>query len=213
MRHLEYRRLHELDCSLRVKENDARRLFIFLRELSLSAKSLGFGCGLSWLALTSGGCGARSALELLDASTSGGNGIITAGGGSSTGGSSTGGAPGIVACPPPGSPDEAYDAISGSPCGEPDDFPCRGSGSCSRGCNCFPPPNNKCESSAVPVWECDPFRPCERPIGCPFEGAVEIAYNSLSGSHCATEGAACGYCTCERGDGSLTWACSLPSCY
>ncbi|HEX7451051.1 MAG TPA: hypothetical protein VF294_02130 [Polyangiaceae bacterium] len=199
----------------------------------MSAKSLGFWCGLSWLALTSGGCGARSALELLDASTSGGNGIITAGGGnstggsstggsstggsstggSSTGGSSTGGVRGIVACPPPGSPDEAYDAISGSPCDEPDDFSCRGSAACSRVCNCFPPPNNKCESSAVPVWECDPFNACERPIGCPLEGAVEIAYNSLSGSHCATEGAACGYCTCERGDGSLTWACSSPSCY
>jgi hypothetical protein len=194
-------------------------------------------CVLSLLAVSSEACGARSALGLLDANADSGatraaggssgaagggvasdgvaghGGIVTASGGDTTGGRSSGGVRGIVACPSPGSPNEAYDAISGSPCDEPDDFSCRGDDSCSRVCNCVPPPNNECESSAVPAWECDSFARCGRPIACPFDGAVETAYNALSGSPCATKGAACGHCTCELGNGALTWACSLPTCY
>ncbi|MEO7037511.1 MAG: hypothetical protein ABI548_26375 [Polyangiaceae bacterium] len=190
---------------------------------------------LSILAVGGQACGARSALELVDASagsqaipaaggssgaggggmTSGGAGrgnIVTSGGGNSTGGGSSGGARGIVACPSPGSPDEAYDAISGSPCAGTDELSCRGSDFCSRICNCYPPPNNRCESSAVPVWECDSVMICRRPVACPFDGAVEIAYNAISGSPCATEGADCGNCACELGNGALTWACARRGC-
>ena len=188
---------------------------------AVATERAGFGRVLTLLASVIWACGARSALEL---DTSAGSQTTGAAAGSSaagaTGAMSSSGAAGhgemmqaIVACPSPGSADEAYDVISGSPCDEPDDFSCRGSDSCSPVCNCIPPPNNECESNTIPVWECNEFTICGRPIGCPSDGAVEIAYNAIAGLPCAPEGTACAYCTCMHDNGSLRWACSLPICY
>ena len=209
-----------------------------------SMRRIAGGIGLkSWLAfsllaLANAACGARTTLELLDAnaappvtSVAAGSSGVGAGGGEassgaaghvgafsadSTGGRSGSGARGVVACPSPGSPDDAYDRINGSPCDELEQFSCRGSDSCSQSCNCMSPPNTTCESSAVPVWECGPsVATCGRPIPCPLDGALEFAYGALSTFACAPEGAACGYCTCQVGTGfgrgPLHWACSLPS--